>query len=124
MAAPGARGNIGADTHFSEASVSAQDQSQTAFDVIVVGSGAGAMTAAITASDQGLSVLVVEKSDKFGGTSAITGSISTNCTQFGIGYSINIVEANTGIVTMADTISRVTNARISRDAEESSEESA
>ena len=47
MAAPGARGNIGADTHFSEASVSAQDQSQTAFDVIVVGSGAGAMTAAV-----------------------------------------------------------------------------
>ena len=47
-----------------------------------------------------------------------------NCAQFGIGYSINIVEANTGIVTMADTISRVTNARISRDAEESSEEPA
>lgn len=46
---------------------------QTSYDVIVVGSGAGAMTAAIFAADQGHSVLVVEKSDKYGGTSAISG---------------------------------------------------
>jgi 3-oxosteroid 1-dehydrogenase len=50
-----------------------QDQSRAAWDVIVVGSGAGAMTSALIAADQGLSVLVVEKSDKFGGTSAISG---------------------------------------------------
>ncbi|WEL57755.1 FAD-dependent oxidoreductase [Pseudomonas kermanshahensis] len=43
------------------------------YDVIVVGSGAGAMTSALFAADLGLSVLVVEKSDKFGGTSAISG---------------------------------------------------
>lgn len=43
------------------------------YDVIVVGSGAGAMTCAIFAADQGNSVLVVEKSDKYGGTSAISG---------------------------------------------------
>ncbi|HRA80583.1 MAG TPA: FAD-binding protein [Thauera sp.] len=49
------------------------DQSQTDWDVIVVGSGAGAMTSAAIAADRGLSVLVVEKSDKFGGTSAISG---------------------------------------------------
>ncbi len=43
------------------------------YDVIVVGSGAGAMTSAIFAADQGNSVLIVEKSDKYGGTSAISG---------------------------------------------------
>lgn len=48
-------------------------QSETIFDVIVVGSGAGALTSAIMAADQGLSVLVIEKSDKYGGTSAISG---------------------------------------------------
>jgi len=53
--------------------VSVHDQSQTDWDVIVVGSGAGAMTSAAIAADRGLSVLVVEKSDKFGGTSAISG---------------------------------------------------
>lgn len=42
-------------------------------DVLVVGSGAGAMTAALRAHDLGLKVLVVEKSDRFGGTSAISG---------------------------------------------------
>ncbi|SEJ51674.1 3-oxosteroid 1-dehydrogenase [Pseudomonas linyingensis] len=50
-----------------------QVQSQSAYDVIVVGSGAGAMAAAVVAADQGLSVLIVEKSDKYGGTSAISG---------------------------------------------------
>ncbi|AYH43590.1 FAD-dependent oxidoreductase [Azoarcus sp. DN11] len=43
------------------------------FDVIVVGSGAGALASAVVAADNGLSVLVVEKSDKFGGTSSISG---------------------------------------------------
>lgn len=50
-----------------------QVRPQPAYDVIVVGSGAGAMSAAVVAADQGLSVLVVEKSDKYGGTSAISG---------------------------------------------------
>ncbi|WAG80219.1 FAD-dependent oxidoreductase [Metapseudomonas furukawaii] len=42
-------------------------------DVLVVGSGAGAMTAALRAHDLGSRVLVVEKSDRYGGTSAISG---------------------------------------------------
>jgi 3-oxosteroid 1-dehydrogenase len=53
--------------------MTAQVQSQSSYDVIVVGSGAGAMTSAIFAADQGLSVLIIEKSDKYGGTSAISG---------------------------------------------------
>ncbi|WP_138380737.1 FAD-binding protein [Luteithermobacter gelatinilyticus] len=42
-------------------------------DVLVIGSGAGAMTAALVAHDHGARVLVVEKSDLFGGTSAMSG---------------------------------------------------
>ncbi|UTW12260.1 FAD-binding protein [Marinobacterium rhizophilum] len=43
------------------------------YDVVVVGSGAGAMSAAIFAADQEMKVLIVEKSDKYGGTSALSG---------------------------------------------------
>lgn len=43
------------------------------FDVIVVGSGAGALLAAIRAHDEGLKALVVEKMELAGGTSAISG---------------------------------------------------
>ncbi len=43
-------------------------------DVLVVGSGAGALTAAIVAEKEGCKdVLVVEKSDRYGGTSAMSG---------------------------------------------------
>lgn len=42
-------------------------------DLLVVGSGAGGMTAAIVAADQGRRALVVEKEPKWGGTSAWSG---------------------------------------------------
>jgi len=39
-------------------------------DVVVVGSGAAGMTAALTAAHRGLAVIVVEKASRFGGSTA------------------------------------------------------
>lgn len=43
------------------------------YDVIVAGTGAGGMSAALTAAIGGLSVLLVEKHDRVGGSTAISG---------------------------------------------------
>jgi 3-oxosteroid 1-dehydrogenase len=47
--------------------------SEQEYDVVVVGSGGGALTGAALAAKAGLSVCVVEKTDKLGGTSAYSG---------------------------------------------------
>ena len=43
------------------------------YDVVVVGSGAAGMVAALTAAHQGLSTLVVEKAPHYGGSTARSG---------------------------------------------------
>jgi len=45
------------------------------YDVVVVGSGAAGAVAALRAAEQGLSVLIVEKAHKYGGTSATSGGV-------------------------------------------------
>ena len=42
-------------------------------DVLVIGSGGGGMTAALAARNSGLQTLVVEKADRFGGSTALSG---------------------------------------------------
>jgi 3-oxosteroid 1-dehydrogenase len=43
-------------------------------DVVVVGSGAGGLVAALTAATSGLRVVLVEKADVFGGTTSLSGA--------------------------------------------------
>ena len=45
------------------------------YDVVVVGSGAAGAMAALRAKERGLSVLIVEKAHKYGGTSATSGGV-------------------------------------------------
>lgn len=45
------------------------------YDLIVVGAGAAGMASALTASTEGLEVLVVEKTDRYGGTTALSGGV-------------------------------------------------
>ncbi len=54
-------------------SVNEEPHWDDSYDVIVAGTGAGGMSAALTAAIEGLSVLMVEKHDRVGGSTAISG---------------------------------------------------
>lgn len=61
-------------------------------DVLVVGSGGGGMTAALTAASSGLDTLVIEKSSCFGGSTALSGGgiwVPGDPAQRRAGYSPN-----------------------------------
>ena len=69
-----------------------------ACDVLVAGSGAGGMAAAVTARKAGLEVLVAEKEPWFGGTTALSGGwlwIPNHPMQQEIGVSDSIEDAST-----------------------------
>jgi len=52
-----------------------QQPRQHECDVLVIGSGAGGLSTAVTAAKHGLNVLVVEKAPVFGGTTAFSGGV-------------------------------------------------
>lgn len=67
-------------------------------DVLVAGSGAGGLAAAITARRHGLEVIVAEKEPLFGGTTARSGGwlwIPNHSMQAGIGIKDSLEEAST-----------------------------
>lgn len=76
------------------------------YEVIVVGSGAAALTAAATAAQEGKSVLVVEKSALLGGTSAVSGGM--------LWVAANHLAAQAGIIDDRESASRYVRA-VSRD---------
>jgi len=67
-------------------------------DVLVVGSGAGGLAAAVTARKLGLDVIIAEKAAQFGGTTALSGGwrwIPNHPLQDSIGIKDSLEEAST-----------------------------
>ncbi|KAG0012763.1 hypothetical protein BGZ82_002429 [Podila clonocystis] len=79
------------------ASASLNSTAPNEYDVVVVGSGAAGMTAALTATKRGLSVVVIEKAPTFGGSTARSGG--------GMWLPNNSVILNSGV---SDTLEQAT----------------
>ena len=45
------------------------------YDFVIIGSGGGAMVAALVAKDAGKHIMIMEKQDKVGGSTAISGGV-------------------------------------------------
>jgi 3-oxosteroid 1-dehydrogenase len=73
-------------------------------DVLVVGSGGGALAAALTAATSGLRTVVIEKTDLFGGTTAYSGG--------GMWIPLNPANARAGLVDSADLVERYLDATV------------
>ena len=74
-------------------------------DVLVIGTGGGGLTAAITAQVNGAKVMVIEKSDKVGGTTSVSGGviwIPLNDQMKNIGVSDTREEALTYVKKLAE----------------------
>jgi succinate dehydrogenase/fumarate reductase flavoprotein subunit len=80
-----------------DASRKAIMNNENVFDLVVVGSGAAGLTAAVVAAQRGLSVLVVEKAPLVGGTTARSGSgawIPNNPHMAPSGFSDSVEQAD------------------------------
>ena len=65
-------------------------------DLLIVGSGAGAMTAGLAGHDRGANTLLIEKSDRYGGSSAMSGGglwIPNNHLMADVGVEDNVEDA-------------------------------
>lgn len=68
----------------------------SSYDMIVLGAGAAGMTAAAVAARKGLNVLLIEKSNLVGGTTAVSGGmvwIPANSKMVSVGLSDSVAEA-------------------------------
>ncbi len=96
--------------------MSSQQQWDYSFDVVVVGSGNGGMTAALCSYEMGTrDVLVIEKSDLYGGTSSISGGgVWIPCNRYAVAAgSAALLAPGTQLCRPADVVRLVSDVKLS-----------